>query len=186
MTKMLSLLRHAKSSWDDPVAKDFDRPLNGKGKRAAEIMGKWLAREKQVFDSIFASPAIRVTETIDHVETGYGQKLNPVWDRKLYLASTATLMDVLRDSGGDAEHILVVGHNPSLEDLALELLPETASDDAPEDALLRELYLKYPTGTFAQIALDIGSWDAIGSNKGRLIEFKRPRDLDASLGPDAH
>lgn len=186
MTKIISLLRHAKSSWDDIVPKDFDRPLNGKGKKAAQIMGTWMAREKITFDKIIASPAIRVIETVDGVEAGYGQKLNPMWERKIYLASSATLMDVIRESGGDADHVLMIGHNPSMEDLALNLVSESERDNAETSLMLDELYQKYPTGTFAQIELEIDDWESIGSNPGRLLHFKRPRDLDPALGPDEH
>jgi len=184
LTKILSLLRHAKSSWDDAVSTDFDRPLNGKGKKAAKLIGTWMASEKLVFDKVIASPAERVVETIAGVEKGYGRPLDPTWDRRIYLASTATLLDVLRENSGNADHILVVGHNPSMEDIATNLVSN--ADDAKNSGnpLLSELYLKYPTGTFAQIEMEIDDWQEIGSQTGKLLHFKRPRDLDPALGPD--
>lgn len=159
---------------------DFDRPLNGKGKKAAEIMGRWMARERIRFDRVIASPAVRVKETIEKVEAGYGAAFEVEWDRKLYLAATATLFEVLREHGGDAEHVLIIGHNPTLEDAACELARKN------DDPLLRELYEKYPTGTYARIDLDIDSWDDVGTDTGALTQFKRPRDLDPSLGPDQY
>lgn len=187
MTKILSLLRHAKSSWDDSVPKDFDRPLNDKGKKAATLIGRWLAREKIGFDHVIASPALRVVETIDQLAVGYGGKITPQWERKIYLASSATLMDVLRDASEEADHILFVGHNPSLEELALDLLSGGSGADAKtgKTELQQELEVKYPTGTYARINLNIDSWGDIQSGTGELAEFKRPRDLDPALGPDA-
>ena len=73
--KTLTLLRHAKSGWDDPVLRDFDRPLNGKGKRAAQLVGRNWRTLGLVFDHAIASPAVRVVETIEQVATGYGDAL---------------------------------------------------------------------------------------------------------------
>ncbi len=109
--KTLTLLRHAKSSWDDPVARDFDRPLNAKGRRggddraASEVVAF-------AFDHVLASPAVRVIETLDEVWSGYGRRLEPVWDKALYLASAASLLDLVHALPDTAEHVLMVGHNP--------------------------------------------------------------------------
>ena len=80
--KTLTLLRHAKSGWDDPVLRDFDRPLNGKGKRAAQLVGRNWRTLGLVLDHAVASPAVRVMETIEQVATGYGDALAPAWDRR--------------------------------------------------------------------------------------------------------
>src|SRR3546814_15030544 len=86
--KRLILFRHAKSDWDDPVARDFDRPLNGRGEKAALVMGEF-ARAKGIrFDMVVASPAVRVVETLNVFFTGYGEVVDPHWDRRIYLAST--------------------------------------------------------------------------------------------------
>ena len=95
--KRLTLLRHAKSDWDDPVARDFDRPLNQRGEKAARLMGKFAARQGMRFDQLVASPAERVVQTLDAFFTGYGETLEARWDRRIYLASSATLFDVVRD-----------------------------------------------------------------------------------------
>src|SRR4051812_23983857 len=78
--KTLTLLRHAKSGWDDPVARDFDRPLNPKGQRAAAMVGRHIKALGLVFDHVVASPAARVVETLEHVGHGYGSDLAPAWD----------------------------------------------------------------------------------------------------------
>ncbi|MEH6789848.1 SixA phosphatase family protein [Parasphingorhabdus sp.] len=177
--KKLTLLRHAKSSWDDPVDRDFDRPLNKKGKRAAAVMGRFMRSKKLAFDQILASPAVRVIETLENVEEACGQAMEPTWDRKIYLASSATLLDVLRGANIDADHVLLVGHNPGLEDLIFDIVPDDGSSPARD-----EVEIKYPTGALAEMTLAIDSWADIGENCGTLDRFTRPRDLDPELGPD--
>ena len=130
-----------------------------------------------MFDHVVASPAVRVVETLEQVETGYGRTLAPVWDRRIYLASAVTLLDIVHEVPGDSERLLLVGHNPGLEDLALWLVPE--SDEPPRAAL----ELKYPTATIAEIAFE-GAWSDLVSGTARLTRFVRPRDLDATLGPE--
>ena len=156
--KTLTLLRHAKSGWDDPGLRDFDRGLNAKGKRAAALVGAYLRSGGATFDHVVASPAVRVMETLEQVETGYGRTLAPTWDRRIYLASAVTLLDVMHEAPADAAHILLVGHNPGLEDLALWLVPN--SDDPPRVALEE----KYPTATLAEITFE-GDWAVLGTRR---------------------
>lgn len=176
--KRLSLFRHAKSGWDDPAARDFDRALNDRGRRAARIMGRHMARQGMRFDRILASPAVRVTQTLDAMLAAYGSAVPVDWDRRLYLASDATLLDAVRDSAEGVDHLMLAGHNPGLEDLALLLVPDDggALRDCVEE--------KFPTAALATIALDIDRWDAIAPGTGRLEGFVRPRDLDPALGPE--
>lgn len=176
--KTLSLLRHAKSGWNDPVARDFDRPLNGRGRRAAETMGAHMKGERLAFDHVVASPAVRVVETLDHVGKGLGSDLAPAFDTRVYLASAATLLDIVHGLPDGADHALLVGHNPGLEDMVLLLV---ARDDGP---LRDEAEIKYPTATLATMTFDTDRWDGIANGGGRLTRFVRPRDLDAALGPD--
>ena len=177
--KKLTLLRHAKSSWDDPVERDFDRPLNKKGKRAAAVMGRFIRSKGLRFDQILASPAVRVIETLENVEEAGGQAMEPTWDRKIYLASSATLLDVLRGAHADADHILMVGHNPGLEELIFDLVPDDGTSPARD-----EVETKYPTAALAEMTLAIDSWADISEKCGKLDRFTRPRDLDPELGPD--
>ncbi|RHW18742.1 histidine phosphatase family protein [Sphingomonas gilva] len=177
--KTLTLLRHAKSSWDDSVARDFDRPLNAKGQRAAATMGRHMKSLGLAFDHVVASPARRVTETIDHVVAGYGETLAPDWDRRIYLASAATLLDIVRDLPDTHDRVLVVGHNPGLEDLVLLLVP-----DRTGDALRDGIEEKYPTASLAELTLETDRWADFAADAATLSRFVRPRDLDAALGPD--
>jgi phosphohistidine phosphatase len=179
LTKTLYILRHAKSGWDDPVARDFDRPLNRRGQKAAGVMGAWMKAQGIAFDHIIASPAVRVIETVDYVARSYGKRIEPVWERRVYLASSATLMDVLREISDNAVSVLMIGHNPGLEDLILDLVPEDI-----DPALRSSVYEKFPTAALAQVEIDTQKWADIERGKGRLTRFTRPRDLDPELGPE--
>lgn len=176
--KTLTLLRHAKSGWDTAVQRDFDRPLNGKGRRAAQAVGRHLRHDGFAFEHIIASPAVRVRETLDEVATGYGETLAPGWDRRIYLASAATLLDVVRELPDAAPSALLVGHNPGLEDLVLLLVADAGAGlrDSVEE--------KYPTASLAELTVDVDRWADVAEGGARLARFVRPRDLDPSLGPD--
>ena len=176
--KTLTLLRHAKSSWDDTVQRDFDRPLNAKGRRAAASMGRHLRAEGLAFDHLVASPAVRVGETLDGFASGYGRLPEVVEDRRIYLASAATLLEVVRELPGTAERALLVGHNPGLEDLVLMLVP---GGGEPRDAVEE----KYPTASVAEMRFAVEDWADVRAGGGELVRFVRPRDLDPTLGPDA-
>lgn len=174
--KTLTLLRHAKSDWSDGVSRDFDRPLNARGRRAARVMGAHMSAQGLSFDRVLASPALRVKATLDEVEAGYGGRLPRDYDERIYLATAWTLLDVVQETADTVERLLLVGHNPGLEELALQLAEDAQS-------LMRlEVEIKYPTATLAEIALDADRW--ADAARGRLLRFVRPRDLDAKLGPD--
>ena len=176
--KILTLLRHAKSGWNDPVARDFDRPLNRRGRKAAKTIGQEMRNRHLGFDRVIASPAVRVVETIEDVVDGYGRPIQPDYDERLYLASLNTLLDVVRETDDKTERLLIVGHNPGLELLAMFL----TRDDS--NGLRDEVAVKYPTATLAEIHLPIGGWADISEAVGRLETLVRPRDLDPELGPD--
>ena len=142
--KILTLLRHAKSGWNDPVMRDFDRPLNAKGARAAALIGAQMRALGLGFDHVVASPAARVMETVEHLAHGYGRAIEPEWDRRLYLASTAMLLDLIHTLPPEADRVLMIGHNPGLEELVLLL-----TADEPHAALRREVAVKYPTASLA-------------------------------------
>ena len=176
--KILTLLRHAKSGWDDPVARDFDRPLNKRGRRAAVTVGRAMRAEGMTFDAVIASPAVRVVETLQDVGDGYGRPLKAVHDADLYLASPAVLLDRILHVDDSVQRLLVVGHNPGLEQLATMLTGTDRSN------CLAELEAKYPTATVAVIEFDVDHWADVAKGGGTLTRFMRPRDLDPELGPD--
>jgi phosphohistidine phosphatase len=178
--KRLTLLRHAKSDWDDPVKRDFDRPLNGRGQRAALRMGQFARARKMTFDHLVASPAVRVTETLDSFFEGYGRSVDIQWDRRIYLASSATLMDVVRDIPENIENALMAGHNPGFEDLILDLVPDDGAGTLRED-----VEVKFPTASLAVLELAVDRWHDASNGCAALVGFTRPRDLDPALGPEA-
>ena len=178
--KTLTLLRHAKSSWDDPVARDIERPLNGRGRRGARAIGQAMRDANLHFDRVVASPATRVVETIVEVEDAFGAPLKPHFDERLYLASVDGLLAAVRQTDDRVNTLLLVGHNPGLERFALFLA------SAGKDRLLDRIAQKYPTGTLAEIALPIERWQDAAAGIGRLVRFVRPRDLDPKLGPDGN
>ena len=177
--KFLTLLRHAKSGWDDPALRDFDRPLNKRGRRAARTIGREMRAQGLAFDAVVASPAARVVETLADVGEGYGEAFAPAFEPRIYLASAATLLELVRQADDKADRLLLVGHNPGLERLALLLTREEAGDGMRGD-----LADKYPTATIAEIALPINRWSEIEAGTGRLSRFIRPRDVDPELGPE--
>ncbi|WP_414900567.1 SixA phosphatase family protein [Sphingomonas flavalba] len=176
--KTLTLLRHAKSQWDDTVPRDFDRPLNAKGARAARTVGRHMREAGMAFDRVIASPAVRVVQTLDGVWDGLGRPMTPVWDKRIYLASAATLCDLVRETADDVGSLLLAGHNPGLEDLVLLLVP-----DRPEDRLRDDVEEKFPTASLAELQFAVDRWADIDAGGGVLARFVRPRDLDPALGP---
>lgn len=176
--KQLILFRHAKSGWDDPVARDFDRPLNPRGFKAAGRMGKVAAQKDLTFDRIISSPAVRCTETLNGFLAAYGTDMAPQWDRRAYLASSATLLDLLHEVPDTVERLLLVGHNPGLEDLILTLVPDDRSSP-----LRDEVERKFPTASLAVMEWE-GDWASLREGAARLTHFVRPRDVDPTLGPE--
>ncbi|NIJ09011.1 phosphohistidine phosphatase [Sphingomonas vulcanisoli] len=176
--KRLTLLRHAKSGDDGMAKRDFDRPLNAKGRKVARAIGRYLRDEGAHFDRILASPALRVAETLEEVSAGYGPGIDPAWERRIYLGTADELLDVLHEVPDEADDVLLVGHNPGLEELVLMLVPEG------EQSERRTVQEKYPTASVAEIDLDTSSWARLTPGSGRLKRFTRPRDLDPAFGPD--
>ena len=177
--KTLGLFRHAKSGWADPRARDFDRPLSERGERGAALMGKHIRDFGQPFDRVIASPAVRVAETIELASKAFGRCFPVEWDRRIYLASSATLIDLLRGVEGDPAAVLMVGHNPGLEDMIFDLVPDDGTSP-----LRDEVEIKFPTATFAILQMDIASWSDLADGGARLTHMMRPRDLDPALGPE--
>ena len=177
--KTLALFRHAKSDWSDARARDFDRPINERGTRGAAAMGAHIRDGKWRFDRIIASPAVRVALTIEIASQAWGRTFPIQWDRRIYLASSATLIDLLREIEGDPASLLMVGHNPGLEDLIFDLVPDDGT--CPLRAIVER---KFPTATFAVMECAVDRWADITPGCARLTTLIRPRDLDPSLGPE--
>ena len=177
--KTLTLFRHAKSGWDSPVSRDFDRPINARGMRGSKLMGQHARNLGLAWDHVLSSPAVRCTETLDGFWEGYGRILHPKWDRRIYLASGATLLDVIQELPDSDERVIMCGHNPGLEEVALMLVPDVKSD-----ALRDSLEMKFPTASLAVLEFDVADWASAKQSSARLTRFIRPRDLDSTLGPE--
>ncbi|MDG6078620.1 histidine phosphatase family protein [Erythrobacter litoralis] len=173
--KILGLLRHAKSDWGQSDKRDFDRGLNDRGRKGAALMGDHIREHGTKWDALIASPAARVKQTL----AAALPEMEPDWDQKLYLASAETICDVVREQGGDAEKLLIAGHNPGLGDMLFELVAP-----ANENALYDEAKVKFPTASFIVYELAIDDWADLAEGCGTVKHFARPRDLDAELGPE--
>lgn len=159
--KTLFILRHAKSSWDDPDSADFDRPLNERGLRAAPFMGNLMRERALRVDSILSSPARRASQTAAMVKEAAGFAAEIRYDRRIYEASPNTLLYLLAESDDALESVLLVGHNPGLEGLI---------------KILTGGIQPMPTAALAQIELNIDSWREIAAGSGKLISIARPKE----------
>lgn len=168
--KTLFLLRHAKSSWALADQRDFDRPLNDRGRAAALLMGREFRRLGLAAERIISSPAARTMETLAQISSGYGARMPVDYRPDLYLASPETLLAHVRAMEENCDSLLIVGHYPGLQQLALLL--------GAEGPLRREIVAKYPTGGLAEIELPAGRWAEVGEGEGRIVRFLRPRDLE--------
>jgi phosphohistidine phosphatase len=171
--KRLTLLRHAKSSWDEPNLDDFDRPLNDRGWKSARRIGKEMKRRHMRFDLGLASPAARVRETIDGLTETYGEPDFAIrFEPRIYLASVETLLQIVREVPADVKGALLIGHNPGLERLVVEL----TRDD--KDGLRAKVGEKFPTAALAVIELPADDWAEMKPGCGKLIELILPKELD--------
>jgi phosphohistidine phosphatase len=169
--KRLALLRHAKSSWSESGADDLDRPLNDRGWKAARRMGRELAHRDIAFDLVLASPAARVRETIDGLREKLKLNVEIRFEPRLYLASEETLLAVVRELPENAHAPLLVGHNPGLQRLALEL---THQDPKGFRARICE---KFPTGALAQLELPAHRWEKVETRSGEIAGLILPKEL---------
>ncbi|MFA5900451.1 MAG: histidine phosphatase family protein [Hyphomicrobium sp.] len=171
----LLLLRHAKSSWDDPALADYDRPLAKRGRKSAPLMGAQVAALGLRPDLILCSSAARAKETLALAMPELGTPAPElVYDDALYMAEPSDLLGVLRKlppSARKAQTVMIVGHNPGLEDLA-EILVGGGDEDAQE--LLAE---KFPTCALAVLTFDADGWSDIGPGTGKLSHFLTPARL---------
>jgi len=171
MLKLL-LLRHAKSSWDNLDHSDHQRPLNKRGIKAAPKMGKFIAAKSLTPTLILSSTATRARQTTQLVSAQFGGDIETRFIDDLYsFAGFHTPLNIIRSNGENQSPLLLVGHNPTMEELADEL---TAAGSSSARALM---YQKYPTAALAEIDFDIPKWTSLQTGIGTLINFTRPRDI---------
>ena len=171
--KLLYLLRHAKSSWDDPDIDDFDRVLNKRGRKAAKTMAVYFREAGIQPATVLCSPSKRTRETLKYLAPSLGEA--PVqFDRRIYEASYQTLLLCLADLPAETESALLIGHNPGLERLALYLM-----SDRGHGTGAARMVDKYPTGSLAVLMAPAEDWGLLKVGSCRLDDFVRPADLDA-------
>jgi len=168
----LSLLRHAKSNWDDMELDDFERPLAKRGVTAAPEMGRAMRELKLKPDLVLCSTSVRTRATLALVLLELGPPPPQVeYDDHLYLATPAAMLARLRKVPDTMHHVMIVGHNPGTHALALELTGAARRED------MAELASKFPTAAFANITFDASRWRDLKSGSGRLVVFLTPRKL---------
>jgi phosphohistidine phosphatase len=167
MTHRLLLIRHAKSSWDEPTLADRERPLAKRGRKAAERVGAHLRRESLRPDLVLCSASTRTRETLELLAL---RDVDRSIEEELYAATAEELLARLRRVPEEAATVAVIGHNPGIQELATELV---GADAAAGGVRLRE---KFPTGAVA--VFDVrGPWRDVASDRARLASFVIPREL---------
>jgi phosphohistidine phosphatase len=163
--KQLTLVRHAKSDWSLPGQQDWDRPLNKRGQRDAPEMARRLRARKLKPDLVLASPAVRALTTAAIMARELKVPAAQVrQDERLYLASPADMLAVIRELGGTARHLMVFGHNPGITDFANRLSAGDQIDNLPTSGVF--------TATF-----DIDDWSALAWESGQDATFDYPKNV---------
>jgi phosphohistidine phosphatase len=164
----LYLLRHAKSSWDDPTLPDLERPLAPRGRRDAKRMAKHLARRGIEPELVLCSPSERTRQTLDVIRPVLGAS-SVTLDEDVYAASSDELLERIRGVPDAVSSVMLIGHNPGLQRLALAL----ASDGAD----LQRLEAKFPTAALATLTIAKDSWSLVAPADAVLAAFVVPKQL---------
>jgi phosphohistidine phosphatase len=169
--KKVILLRHAKSSWDDPGVEDHDRPLSKRGRASAPLIARWLSQRRHVPDMVLCSSSARTRETVDRMRKAIPKLPEPVVERELYHASPCTMRDRLARLPRECDTIMLVGHNPGLGSLVRKM------SNGRENRRCRRAYEHFPTGAAAVLELDVEDWSKVDFNQARFVDFAVPREL---------
>ena len=164
--RQLIVLRHAKSAWPDGVP-DHDRPLAGRGRRDAPAAGRWLAESGHVPDRVLCSTAQRARETWKLAEAELGTHPKTVYEDRVYGATAAELLDLAHEMPESVRTLMLVGHDPAMRELTLELANPTKSAEA-----LERVEFKFPTAAIAVLAF-AGSWPGLGPGNAKLARLRR-------------
>jgi phosphohistidine phosphatase len=161
--KKVTLFRHAKSGEkNNPNIEDFDRPLAPKGLKAAPKMGEAMRGHKLVPDLILCSPSARTRQTLELAAAeAWDSHPDVRFERRLYEASQAALLKALKELPGSAGHVMVVGHNPGLQELAAKLAP-------PDSEVRQQLTDKLPTAAIVSFSFDVENWKDLKLGTGQL------------------
>lgn len=173
MGRRLLLLRHAKTERAVAGERDRDRKLTARGRADAPLIGAYMVRHRLVPDLVLTSPAARAEETLVPLVAAFAKPPHVVRDERIYNASPETLVRLIRETR-DAKALLVVGHNPGLHELALQLI---ASGDIATREQLNE---KLPTSGLVVIDFAFDDWSHLHAHSGRLERFISPGSIPAA------
>jgi phosphohistidine phosphatase len=162
-SKLLVLLRHAKSSWADPDLADHDRPLNARGRDAAALVGRRLGQEGPHPDLVLCSSAVRTRQTLEGL--ALPKRVEVVIEERLYGATAGSLLTRIRQVPPGHRTVLVIAHNPGIEDLARVL-----------DSNGLTGVEKFPTAAMAVLRFAIDGWEETGAGAAHLDTFFTPRN----------
>jgi phosphohistidine phosphatase len=168
----LSILRHAKAIEGDRIHGDFDRVLSRRGEQAARTLGAWMQRHAVAPDLVLSSPSARTRQTCELAFGEFTMQPHMIFEEQLYLATCGQLMARIRKVRSDVSHLMLVGHNPGLHDLARDLI------SSGPNGLRAELDAKLPTGGLVVLELG-GAFGEIAPGTARLIDFIKPKSLAA-------
>ena len=165
--KTLTIIRHAKAESPEEFVNDFDRPLAPRGRKDAGHVAKFLTRLEPPIDWLISSPAVRTRQTMEQIATGLAFGESIIWQDSVYLADAETLLHVLSETPQDIEHVVLVGHNPGME----ELIAGLCTGSPPH------LNLAMPTAALAHLHLEIFWWNQIRWGCGQLQLLVTPKAL---------
>jgi phosphohistidine phosphatase len=169
--KTVYLLRHAKSSWDQPYLDDYQRPLAPRGLNAAPRLGRYMSKEKLIPERVLCSGARRAQETWDLVSDALEVTVPVNVLPEIYHGSTGTLKGLIHGLPDSEDSVLLVGHNPTFHDFALSLA------GSGEEEAIQRLRFKYPTGSLAILDFGVQEWREVREGTGHLRDFIRPKGL---------
>lgn len=170
--RTLLLLRHAKSSWEDSDLEDIERPLAPRGMKAAPLIGSYLKAKGLRPDLVLCSPAARARQTWSLVAGGLGDGIEVKELQGLYLGPPSRLLEAIQRAPDEATCVMLVGHNPGMEHLAMAL-----AGPASKPKALQKMRRKFPTAALAEIAFEAVTWAGVARGEGRLKRFISPKDL---------
>ena len=162
------LLRHGKSSWSDSTLADIDRPLAPRGERASRRIAKYIRRKKIRPALVLCSPSLRTRQTLEAIESSLGKSYSVELVPQLYAASERELLERLHALPESVNSVMLIGHNPGLQNLALVL---ASHGDLPQ------LEAKFPTGVLATLVVHSESWAALSPGDAELVDYVVPRQL---------
>ena len=170
--RQLYLMRHAKSSWDNPKMSDFERPLNPRGKRASKFMGTFMFENNMSPDLVLCSAAQRTKETFERLMPQLDKKPEVKFLKILYEGAVSDYLNEITSKGTKHQSMLVIGHSPIIQLLAINLIKNTECKDYSRVAH------HFPTAALANIKLNIKSWSELELRSGTLLGYYLPRELE--------